>query len=100
MDINKIAQKFENIKSSAYKHSYLQITDNSEIVIDRCNGVTTYDENVIKLLLINNSLNIIGVDLKMRNFSTDGVIISGKIHSITFGQFGQFGQFGEIEEKI
>lgn len=86
MDINKIAQKFDDLKSSVYKHSYLQMTDNFEIVIDRCNGVLTYDENIIILKLINNKLNIIGADMKMQNFSTEGVIISGKIHSLEFGE--------------
>ena len=86
MDINKIAQKFDDFKSSVYKHSYLQMTDNSEIVIDRCNGVLTYDENIIILKLINNKLNIVGANMKMQNFSTEGVIISGKIHSLEFGE--------------
>ena len=85
MDINRLAGKFDDLKLSFYKHSYMQITDNTELAIDRCGKVLAYDENVIKLELINNSLMIVGTELKMRNFSNDGVIISGKIHSIEFG---------------
>jgi len=85
MNINKIAGKYDDFKSGFYKHSYIQITDNSEVIIDRCNGVLAYDENLIRLSLVNNSLIIIGTELKMKNFSTDGVIISGKIHSLEWG---------------
>ena len=86
MDINKIAQKFDNLKSSVYKHSYMQFTDNIEIVIDRCAGIISYDENIIILLLVNNTINIVGTELKLQNYSVEGVIVSGKIHSIEFGE--------------
>ncbi|MCL2108912.1 MAG: YabP/YqfC family sporulation protein [Oscillospiraceae bacterium] len=86
MDINRIAQKFDDMKSSAYKHSYMQITDNSEVVIDRCNGVIAYDENQIRLQLVNNALFITGQNMKMFNFSNEGVIVEGKIHSLEFGE--------------
>jgi hypothetical protein len=85
MDINKLAGKFDKIKSGFYKHSYIQITDNSELVIDRCEKVIAYDEDIIRLELINNTLSIVGIGMIMRNFSTDGVIIKGKIHSMEFG---------------
>jgi sporulation protein YqfC len=85
MDINKIAEKFDKLKTGVYKHSYIQMTDNIEIVIDRCKRIMTYDENIIKLSLVNNSLTITGAGMKMRNFSIEGVIISGKIHGIEFG---------------
>jgi len=86
MDINKIAGKLDKFKSSFYKHSYIQMTDNKELIIDRCERVAAYDENIIKLDLLNNTLVIIGTEMTMRNFSTDGVIIKGNIHSIEFGE--------------
>ena len=85
MDINKIAGKFDRLKAGFYKHSYIQMTDNTEIIIDRCQNIMTYDENIIKLGLVNNSLTITGAGMRMRNFSTDGVMISGKIHAVEFG---------------
>jgi len=85
-NINKIAGKLDKLKSDFYKHSYIQITDNSEIIIDRCDKIIAYDEDIIKLMLVGNSLNIVGTGMEMRNFSTDGVIISGKIHSLEFGE--------------
>jgi len=85
MDINKIAGKFDKLKAGFHKHSYIQMTDNIELLIDRCLNIMTYDENIIKLGLINNSLTVTGQGMKMRNFSSDGVIISGKIHTVEFG---------------
>ncbi|MCL2637432.1 MAG: YabP/YqfC family sporulation protein [Oscillospiraceae bacterium] len=89
MNVNKIAGKFDKLKSSFYKHSYIQMTDSSELVIDRCERVSAYDENVIKLELLNNALVIIGTALTMRNFSTDGVIIKGNIRSMEFLKLGE-----------
>jgi sporulation protein YqfC len=86
MNINKLASKLDKLKSSFYKHSYIQFTDNSEIVIDRCERVLAYDENVIRLNLVNNALFIIGSNMKMQNFSTAGVIIKGNIKSVEFGE--------------
>jgi len=85
MNINKLAGKLDKLKSSFYKHSYIQLTDNSEVVIDRCERVVAYDENVIRLNLVNNALFIIGTDMKMQNFSTAGVIVKGNIRSLEFG---------------
>jgi sporulation protein YqfC len=85
MDISKLANRFDKFKAGFQRHSYIHITDNLEIIIDCCRSIMTYDENIIKLRLINNSLTITGAGMIMRNFSTDGVIIAGKIYSVEFG---------------
>ena len=84
MNINDLAIKYENFKKSRQKHSDIQITDNREIVLDGCRRVLEYNENHIKLELPSIGLSIVGIKLKMRNFSIGGVIIKGDIHSITF----------------
>jgi len=86
MNVNKLAGKFDKLKASFFKHSYIQMTDNNELIIDRCERFIAYDENIIKLGLINNALIVIGSDLTMQNFSTSGVIIKGNIHSLEFGE--------------
>lgn len=86
MNINKLANKLDKLKSSFNKHSYIQITDNTELIIDRCEQVLAYDESVIKLNLLKNALVIVGTALTMQNFSTEGVIIKGEINSIEFGE--------------
>ncbi|MCL2018295.1 MAG: YabP/YqfC family sporulation protein [Oscillospiraceae bacterium] len=86
MNVINLAEKFDKLKSGFYKHSYIQMIDNTELVIDRCERITAYDENVIKLEMLNNTLTITGSGLLMQNFSIDGVIIKGKIHSAEFGE--------------
>ena len=84
MNINDLAIKYEDFKKSRQRHSDIQITDNKEIVLDGCRRVVEYNENHIKLELSSIGVSIVGMQLKMRNFSIGGVVIKGRIHSITF----------------
>lgn len=84
MDINDLAAKYEDFKRTREKHSEIQITDSEEIIIDGCRRVIRYDENVICLELAAICVEIVGMKLKMHNFSVGGVIIEGELHSLTF----------------
>lgn len=84
MNINKLAGKYENLKKSIQRHSNLLICDNREITVENCREITSYDENSIELKLAKNIVKVVGLDMKMRNFTSEGVIITGKIQSITF----------------
>lgn len=84
MNINDLAIKFEDFKRTRSKHSDIQITDNTEIILDGCRRVIRYDENDICLELPSVGVEIVGMKLKMHNFSVGGVIIEGSIHSVTF----------------
>lgn len=84
MNVNNLARKFEDLKWKLKQHSYMQMTDNTELIIDCCKNVIKYDENFIKLRLARNYLIIVGSELQMRNFSTDGVEIKGEINSFKF----------------
>lgn len=84
MNINDLAIKYDDFKKSLIKHSEIQITDNSGIVIDGCRRVVEYNENLIRLELAVVFVSVVGMDLKMNNFSIGGLVINGKIHSISF----------------
>ncbi|MCM1055149.1 MAG: YabP/YqfC family sporulation protein [Bacteroides sp.] len=84
MNINELAIKFEDFKRTRNKHSDIQITDNTEIILDGCRRVIRYDENDVCLELPSIGLEIVGMQLKLHNFSVGGVIIEGFIHSVTF----------------
>lgn len=84
MNISDIAVKYEDFKKSFTKHSDIQITDNNHIVLDGCMRVIGYDENCIKLELPTVTATFVGMELCMNNFSTRGIVIKGRIHSITF----------------
>ncbi|MCM1487087.1 MAG: YabP/YqfC family sporulation protein [Firmicutes bacterium] len=84
MNIYDIAVKYEEFKKSWQKYSDIQITDDSEIVLDGCRKVIEYNENNIVLELPTVCVSVVGMDLNMRNFSIGGVVITGRLHSLTF----------------
>lgn len=84
MNINDLAIKYEEFKKSLQKHSDIQVTDDKEIVLDGCRRVMEYNENHIKLELSSIGISVVGMQLKMKNYSIGGVVINGHIHSITF----------------
>lgn len=84
MNVSDLAVKYEEFKKSRIKHSEIQITDNNEILLSGCRRIVEYDENIIKLELSSTGIFIVGTELKARNFSSDGIIISGRLHSIEF----------------
>ncbi len=84
MNINDIAIKYEEFKKTRQKYSDIQITDASEIILDGCRRVIEYNENNIVLELPTIGVSVVGTELDMRNFSIGGVVITGKLHSVTF----------------
>ena len=84
MNINDLAIKFEDFKKTRNRHSDIQITDNTEMILDGCRRVIRYDENEICLELPSLGVEIVGMKLKIHNFSVGWVIIEGDIHSVTF----------------
>ena len=84
MDRYYISRQYEKLKLMAVRHTSIQITDNKKIIVDDCRGVEMFDENTIVLGMSFGSVRINGLDLKMRNFSDHGVVITGQLHSIGF----------------
>ncbi len=84
-----ISNKYEQIKKSLIHHSMIQINDNERLVIEECKDIVLFDENTIKLRLSFGTVTINGLEMKMKNFSDRGVIISGKLHSIGFDDNGK-----------
>ncbi|MCL2633344.1 MAG: YabP/YqfC family sporulation protein [Oscillospiraceae bacterium] len=84
--IKDLAFKYERVKSRLRRHSSLQITDNREVIIDGCVKVVNCDESVIIIDTVSTRLTIGGAGLKLRNWGSDGVIVSGIIKSIELGE--------------
>jgi len=82
--IKELAQGYERIKTRLRQHSSLQITDNREIIADGCSKIVTCDDNVVIIEQIRSRVTITGSGLKMRNWGTDGVTITGEISSVEF----------------
>ena len=86
MNIYRMSDKYEKIKNSVIRHSLIQISDNKKLTVEECKEVMMFDENTVKLQLSFGTITINGLDLKMRNFSDRGVIITGKLHSVGFDE--------------
>ena len=84
MKIFEIINKYDNIIDKLRIQSLIQIADNKNILIESCKGIISYDENEIKLKLAICNIEIVGLNLKISNYSKSGVSINGKIHSIKF----------------
>jgi len=82
INIKHLAQKYEMAKMRVNRHSSLQITDNREIIADGCRKIVSCDDNVVIIEQTNIRVTVTGDGLKLRNWGTDGVTISGKIQSV------------------
>ena len=89
MNIYDFSQKFEKIKRSSVHNSLIQISDSGKMTVEECKEVILFDENTIKLKLARCIVSITGLDLKMKNYSERGVIITGSLHSIDFDDCGR-----------
>ncbi|MBP3857619.1 MAG: YabP/YqfC family sporulation protein [Ruminiclostridium sp.] len=89
MNIYRISEKYENLKDSAVRHSLIQINDSGKMTVEDCKQVLLFDENTIRLKIAGSIVTINGLDLKMRNYSDRGVIITGSLHSIGFEDNGK-----------
>lgn len=89
MNIYDISAKFEKLKRSAVRHSLIQINDSGSMIVEECKEVIRFDENTIELMLAKGKVTITGLDMKMRNYSERGVIITGSLHSIGFDDSGK-----------
>ncbi len=84
MNFYDIINKYDNLLNNSKLHSVIQILNDESMVIENCRNIILFNENEIKLSLSKCDVVIVGLNLKMRNFSRTGVEISGKFHSIGF----------------
>lgn len=55
----------------------------NELLVENCLGVSGYDESFITLSVYGARVVVSGTPLVLESFGTDGVKITGKIHSLT-----------------
>lgn len=84
MNINVLAEKYDNFRNRQKRHSAIQITDYGNMFIECCREVIVFNENMICLKLAKCTITIVGLDLKMRNYNSGGAAVSGCFHSIAF----------------
>lgn len=62
----------------------IEMLGNREIIVDGCNGVVEYDENIIKLNTGTIVIGITGAELIISSFDNNVAVICGKIVEIGF----------------
>lgn len=89
MNIYDASELFEKFRKRSVRHSLIQIYDNRRFIVEDCKEVLRFDENTICLRLAKSVITVTGLDLKMKNYSDRGVIITGNLHSIGFNDNGK-----------
>lgn len=84
MNINEFARRYENVKNRTKRHSAIQIMDYENMLIECCREVLVLNENMICLKLAKCTITIVGLNLKMRTYSSGGASVSGILHSVSF----------------
>lgn len=65
--------------------SHIEISGNSEAVIQGCQGILEYNENCIRLNLGKRSVLFRGTDLVMKSYTIEQIIVEGSFAAIEFG---------------
>lgn len=84
MNFYDIAESFEALKGKINRHSLIQIKDAEHMQIEYCKRILVMNENMIRLTLAKCTVTITGLNLSMKNYSREGVFISGSLHSVAF----------------
>ena len=62
----------------------IEMTGNKEIIVDGCNGIVEYDENVIKISTNTVSIGFEGQGLVITSYDNKVIIITGQIANLSF----------------
>ncbi|MCL1832685.1 MAG: YabP/YqfC family sporulation protein [Oscillospiraceae bacterium] len=88
LTIKELAMGYEKQKNRLSQQSSLQITQTAtecEVVADGCRRVVSCDGNIVVFEQVYNRVTITGDKLKLRNWGTNGVTVSGTVQGIEFG---------------
>ena len=71
------------------KISFIEAVGNRELCVDGCEGLVTYTDNTVILILCDGLLTVKGTELELKSFSFGRVSVSGIISSICYGEEGE-----------
>lgn len=81
---SKIAQFLEMPEGSIHNISHIEVSGNSEAMVDGCQGVLQYDENIIRINTEKMIVKFTGKRLQIKCMTSDTAIITGVISGIEF----------------
>lgn len=79
--VKKISGYIEN---KVLNSVHMELMSNRELVIEGCERIEEYDENIVKIVASKMSVVVFGKDLKIRCLTPDSLIVMGVISSIEF----------------
>lgn len=62
----------------------IELLSNTEAVVEGCNGILEYDDNVIKIAIHKMQVRFSGMDLSIKSLNSESIIIQGQISGIEF----------------
>lgn len=78
-----IKERVTALDDLPHRHSTITIRDGREIYVENCRCVCGCDDNFITLSVYGMKIKVSGTPLILESFGSEGVKISGKIHSLT-----------------
>jgi len=85
-----LAKRYDEFKSSLVKHSYINVTENTELTVENVKQILSYEKDLIRFRLAKCVLVIIGTGLKTDVYGGNEsgvsftVTVRGNINEILF----------------
>jgi sporulation protein YqfC len=71
-------------KEDLFEGAYIEMRGNNDLLVEGCEGLLRYDENLISLQIGRQTLNISGRRMQMRYLSDKKIAISGYIKGVNY----------------
>ncbi len=84
----RICEKFDIPVGTFGRISFIEATGNRELAVGGCEGLLTYTDTKVVLVLCDSILTINGNELEIRSFCGGRVLVEGIIASIEYGDDG------------
>ncbi|MBQ4626193.1 MAG: YabP/YqfC family sporulation protein [Clostridia bacterium] len=80
-----MSKKYEIQKESLFGGTHVEISGNTEAIVEGCLGVLEYSDSVISLNTAKLTVRINGADLSIVSFQNGQAVITGVIAGVDFG---------------
>lgn len=83
--LDVLSKKYEIQKESLFGGTHIEISSNTEAIVEGCLGVLEYSDSVISLNTAKLTVRINGADLTITSFQNGQAVITGIIAGVDFG---------------
>lgn len=72
------------MKDNVLSSVHIEMRSNRELILEGCQKIEEYDENVVKIKVPKMWISVFGRNLELRCLTSDSLIVSGFISSVEF----------------